>query len=198
MNTSLKKGFTLIELLIVIGILAVLATLTILVLNPAQLFAQARDSQRISDLRTVMSAIQYAVSAPTGNIPTFGTTSQSSATGATACALGAGVTCTVVTATTVAGSGWVGIDLTGATGGSPLAKLPVDPKGTDTTYFYGYMGDNTNKTFELDARLESTKYRGLMATDGGDANACTTYVEMGASHALSCFYEVGTDPGLDL
>src|SRR3989344_1305406 len=52
-----KKGFTLIELLIVIGILAVLATITVLVLNPAQLFAQARDSQRLSDLSSVKGAI---------------------------------------------------------------------------------------------------------------------------------------------
>src|SRR3989344_6138343 len=52
-----KKGFTLIELLIVIGILAILATAVILILNPAQLFAQARDSKRISDLATVRGAV---------------------------------------------------------------------------------------------------------------------------------------------
>lgn len=39
-----RKGFTLIELLIVIGILAVLATAVIMVLNPAELLKQARDS----------------------------------------------------------------------------------------------------------------------------------------------------------
>jgi prepilin-type N-terminal cleavage/methylation domain-containing protein len=41
------KGFTLIELLIVIAILAILATAVVLVLNPAQILAQARDAQRI-------------------------------------------------------------------------------------------------------------------------------------------------------
>jgi len=209
MNTSLKKGFilsqpkgfTLIELLIVIGILAVLATLTILVLNPAQLFAQARDTQRIGDLRTLMSAIQFATSAPTSGVaPTFSAVAQSNVTGATACGLNAMV-CTVVTATTVAGAGWVGIDLTGATGGAPLARLPLDPTNT-TTYFYAYRGDDTNKTFELNARLESTKYRVQMTTDGGDAPAvpatCVNFQEQGATKALSCYYEVGTDPGLDL
>ena len=35
----MKKGFTLIELVIVIGILAILATVVVLVLNPAQLLA---------------------------------------------------------------------------------------------------------------------------------------------------------------
>ncbi|MGC9603563.1 MAG: type II secretion system protein, partial [Minisyncoccia bacterium] len=41
-------GFTLIELLVVIGILGTLATAVVLVLNPAQLLAQARDSTRLS------------------------------------------------------------------------------------------------------------------------------------------------------
>ena len=53
----MKKGFTLIELLIVIAILAILATTVVLVLNPAQILAQARDAQRISDLSSIKSAI---------------------------------------------------------------------------------------------------------------------------------------------
>jgi len=54
------RGFTLIELLIVVGILAVLATLVILVINPAELFKQARDVRRISDMKTLTIMINYA------------------------------------------------------------------------------------------------------------------------------------------
>ena len=64
-----KKGFTLLELLIVIGILAILSTTIILVINPAQLLKRARDSQRISDLNTMKTAIAYYVTeATTPNI----------------------------------------------------------------------------------------------------------------------------------
>ena len=52
-----KKGFTLIELLIVIGILAILIAAVVVVLNPAQLLKQARDSQRMSDVGSLESAI---------------------------------------------------------------------------------------------------------------------------------------------
>src|SRR5680860_471628 len=58
---KIKKGFTLLELLIVIGILAILSTTVILVINPAELLKKARDSQRISDLSTVKTAIAYYI-----------------------------------------------------------------------------------------------------------------------------------------
>ena len=51
----MKKGFTLIELLIVIAILAVLGVTVTLVLNPAELLRQGRDSTRISDLSSINS-----------------------------------------------------------------------------------------------------------------------------------------------
>jgi len=54
---KLNKGFTLIELLVVIAIIAILAVVVILTLNPAQLLAQARDSNRTSDMATLKSAI---------------------------------------------------------------------------------------------------------------------------------------------
>ena len=53
----IKRGFTLIELVIVIAILAILAAVVILSINPAQLLAQARDSQRLSDLTSIKAAI---------------------------------------------------------------------------------------------------------------------------------------------
>ena len=45
------------ELLIVIAILAILAAVVVIVLNPAETLAKSRDAQRLSDLSTVKSAI---------------------------------------------------------------------------------------------------------------------------------------------
>ena len=52
-----KTGFTLIELLIVIGILAVLSSIVVLVLNPTELLRQSRDTQRLTDLKSIKGAI---------------------------------------------------------------------------------------------------------------------------------------------
>lgn len=52
-----QKGFTLIEILIVIGIIAVLAAIVIVAINPAKQFAQARDTQRESNVNTILNAI---------------------------------------------------------------------------------------------------------------------------------------------
>ncbi|MCK5603699.1 type II secretion system protein, partial [Candidatus Pacearchaeota archaeon] len=55
-----KKGFTLIELLIVIGIISILAGIVLVAVNPAQQFGKANDSERKSEIGTLLSAIyQY-------------------------------------------------------------------------------------------------------------------------------------------
>jgi len=63
-----RKGFTLIEILIVIGLIAVLAGVLIVALNPARQFAQARNAQRWNNIDTVLGAV---ISNLTDNRGTF-------------------------------------------------------------------------------------------------------------------------------
>ena len=184
------KGFTLIELIIVIGIIAVLGTVSVLALNPAQLFAQARDTTRISDLGTLQNAINLYVSDAatpdmdgTGGAFTCGTNFGASVAGATDGFVGTPILAQAGVRTT-GGLGWVPIVFSGMTGGSPLAVLPIDPTNT-TAFNYQYSCNNTAKTFELNTTLESTKYTtgagDRVTTDGGD-NA--TAFEVGSSLVL--------------
>ena len=191
-----KKGFTLVELLIVIAILAVLAAAVVIVLNPGELLAQARDSQRLSDMDTLKNALAVYVAqvspielgaCPGGGRCTADPTATHGPFATTTCTFNAPTN-------NVTGTGWVDVDFSDVPGGSPIPFLPVDPTNS-ATYFYAYACDDaagSNYTFELDARLESQKHRVKMRTDGGSDNTCSSYTED------TCFYEVGTAPGLAL
>ena len=189
------KGFTLIELLIVIAILAILATVVLLVINPVQMFAQARDSQRIYDLNTLSNATALYITTVTSPALQAGTFVCGTNFGATVAGvdddhfLGAVYTQYANVSTLVTGAGWVPVAYTGISGGSPLSSLPKDPTNTVASgYYYTYACDNTNKWFEFDANMESVRYANggtddIESTDGGDT---------------ATVYEVGNDPGLDL
>lgn len=180
-----KKGFTLVELLIVIGILAILTAAVVIVLNPAELLKQARDSQRLSDLDAMKNAI--ALYLADASSPSIGASGFCYVYATAATTTGCGGRFSSGTASSSAsqatdGTGWVPINLSSVSSGSPLSKWPIDPV-SDTTYYYAYKADPSSLTFEINANLESQKYSGKESTDGG--NSTTTY-------------EVGTYPGLSL
>ena len=52
-----KKGFTLIEILVVIGIIAILAAVVLVAVSPGKQFKQARDTQRIANVNTILNAM---------------------------------------------------------------------------------------------------------------------------------------------
>ncbi len=56
----MNKSFTLVELLIVIGILAILTAAVVVVLNPAELLKQARDSKRLQDLSSIDQSLNVS------------------------------------------------------------------------------------------------------------------------------------------
>ena len=56
-----NNGFTLIEILIVIAIIAILAAIVLVSINPAKRFQDARNSQRLANVESILSAIQQDI-----------------------------------------------------------------------------------------------------------------------------------------
>lgn len=192
------KGFTLIELLVVIAIVAVLATVVVLTLNPAELLKQARDSNRVSDLNTLKSAIAlYLVDVAStdldgsSNYQCF--VAAAASTTLTNCNVGSrfAISSIAVGSTTnsraIDGTGWIPVSLSSISAGSPLSVLPIDSRN-NTSYYYAYRGSTTTGTFEINADMESTKYSSGQSGD----------VESNDGGNVSTLFEVGNDPGLDL
>ncbi len=64
-----ERGFALTELLIVIGIIAVLAGIVVVAINPGERLAEARDNRRQSDVETIYGAIEQYVFQNHGELP---------------------------------------------------------------------------------------------------------------------------------
>ncbi len=60
-NIHMKRGFTLIEILVVIGIIAVLAAVVLVAINPSRQFKLARDSQRVSNVNALLNTISQNI-----------------------------------------------------------------------------------------------------------------------------------------
>ena len=187
----MKKGFTLIELLIVIAIIAVLATVVILSLNPAELLRQARDSNRVSDISTLKTAISLYltdVSAPSIGVPSTCYVSISSTVfwipdtlgnwnATTTCAAWFATASTTATSSapqSVTGNGWIPVNFNDTSAGSPIGVEPIDSvniMGSGASQllgalFYSYIPGTT--TFKLGALMESQKYS---SGGGGDVGS---------------------------
>ena len=136
---KIRKGFTLIELLLVIGIIAILAAIVIVAINPTKQLGNARDAQRKADVNTLLNAIyQYAID-NNGNLPTSITN------------VAAGYTryiCKVSSTCTSTGS----VNLRILTG-SYLVSIPSDPRPPTT---YPFSNTGTYYTLVRDARNRVT------------------------------------------
>jgi prepilin-type N-terminal cleavage/methylation domain-containing protein len=106
-----QRGFTLLEVLLVVAIIAILAGIVIIAINPSKNLADTRNAQRQQDVGTILDAVyQYALD-NNGVLPASITN-----TSTEMCKTGAG-SCTSL------------IDLTAVTtSGKYIASLPIDPQ----------------------------------------------------------------------
>lgn len=121
---TIQEGFTLIEILLVIGIIAILATVVIVAINPARQFAQARNSQRTANVTAILNAIGQNIADNRG-VFTCGTG-------------------TLPQIATVIRSGSGGFDLAGCISPIYISTVPFDPSApgahfaSNTDYDTGY------------------------------------------------------------
>ncbi len=199
------SGFTLIELLVVIAIIAILAVVVVLTLNPAELLRQSRDSNRVSDMDTLNSALSL-YSTDQSAAPSFSLGSSSvvyvsipdpaaTSTAGTNCA-SLGLPALPVTYSyhcaasstyrNANGTGWIPVNLAAISSGDPLSNLPVDPTNQSSSRLY-YTYTTNGAQFEVTAAMESAKY-GL----GGSNDQIS-----GDGGSLASVYEKGSRLGLE-
>lgn len=120
-----KKGFTLIEVLLVVAIIAIIAGIVILAINPRKQLDESNDSRRRADVQTILNAVyQFAIDNG-GQIPVTITTAQTEI-----CLTGSGVASATCGAL---------IDLEALTNNERyLVSIPLDPSGATTTFGTGY------------------------------------------------------------
>src|ERR1035437_6215172 len=63
-----KRAFTLIEVLVVIGIIAILAAVVLVAVNPSRQFKLARDSQRVSNVNALLNAVGQNIAEHKGQL----------------------------------------------------------------------------------------------------------------------------------
>lgn len=128
----LRSGFTLIELLVVITIIATLAVVVFVALNPGARLIAARDARRTSDVDSILTAIHEDIVDSKGVSPLTDTAEHQLGTATSSCTISTGG-CNVTADAC--------LDLSSALS-KYLKSIPTDPlNGTAATTHYSVQQD---------------------------------------------------------
>ncbi len=176
-KTDLHHGFTGIELLIVVGAISLLIYSIIITLQPIEILKESRDTERLADLGVLSSALNYHLanssSSKLSNSEDFSCDLHFGASSKTAeNSPWSNKTLAHGGIFELDGSGWIAIDLTTSNIGLYDEHLPKDPLNNEK-FFYAFSCDELLRSFELNANLESKRFRSegsedKESKDGGD------------------------------
>lgn len=221
LRKSSTKGFTLIELIITISILAILVTVLVVAINPAEQLKRSRDAKRTADLDALKSAISLYTAQATTTVNLDG-----GATANTLCVNGSGtdkiwvntssnsitptstgadgvwttVANSVVTSTglqvatgstAVTTSSWLPILLARTPGGPAISTLPADPSGVTSASYYYSYTCDIGTS----GGLLNFELNARLESDYFKIDLDLDGTDGGQNADV---YETGTDPGLNL
>ncbi len=130
MSRKRYEGFSLIEILVVVALIIILATITIVAINPGKNFRDTRNAQRSSDVNSILNAVtQYTTD---GNVLPAGIAACDPADWTIGSAIGTGATAINLASV-----------LTGTGDADYMVGIPMDPSdGTaeDTGYVICTIG----------------------------------------------------------
>lgn len=182
MNLS-KGGFTLIELLVAVAIISVGAIYVLAVFNPVEVLKKGRDNQRLEDIMEMKRAIEVYISS--NKNPNLGPQNTIYATAAVESATTGSADKNVGNIHLMErtdGYGWLPINFSSLSKGSPLPHLRFDPSGdysVNSRYYYRYFTDGSY--WELNAKLESSSNSEKMKNDSGNSEV---WYEVGSKLTL--------------
>lgn len=122
------QGFTLIEILVVVALIAILAAVTIVAINPAKNFGDTRNAQRSADVAAILDAVTQYLATSGNTLSGLGTIPNCSGTPA------------------AIGTGSGNVNLSATLVSTYLAAIPVDPSvGSDANVGYTICTTASNR-----------------------------------------------------
>lgn len=122
LKLRMQRGFTLLEVLLVVAVIAILAGIVIIAINPAKQLGDSRNAQRSSDVTTILNAVhQYSLD-NNGTLPLVG-----SRTGAVVIPTAPTAAAEICNSTTSTCTGLVDLAVL-ETNSKYLGTIPKDPQ----------------------------------------------------------------------